>query len=758
MNNSIISTNKRIIPEDYQNEAIIKVRNNFLSHIESQTQTEDPYEVLLESTVASGKTVMGGLIMESLVEALQKEKDKYHKEEVAFVWVSTSGGGLLTQSKNSVDSFANDSLNVMDLQTAIKKQRLISGDALFMGWESINSDVNIVRRDNETGNLQELFENTKVKVILVIDESHRDREGAKNIKVISDIIKPYAVLNLTATPSISNQNSDVVRVDPQRVIDAGRIRKKIRMNVGIDDFLDNDGSYQSKILDSAIAKQKEIKQYTQDNDIMPYIRQTPLILIQIANDNANNESSELDKIKTMLLDKGISESNIAINLSGEKFMFDDIDDNGVDFLIMKQAVSTGWDCPRAQILVQFRETKSITFHLQTLGRIMRTLKGQHYNNDLLDDAYLYTDADDKEYSFDVNIDGSLPSVSHLTHKVAYLRDEFKDNIGKFEIPMEKVVFEKLGDVDSEFLWNSLNEEIDLDILDATNLMDLNKSISVGQDIDTGTILKGEAFSRDNTKQLDHKLSTSEVKDIFIRNIDANLNIYTIRKMIMYILKEHKSKTDYTNVDDFVYRLYCNNKIELDRAVFQAVGKFKTMQMDKQSESVVYKIQDEIYRVGFNDSTSDNYAYDREDNPDARSSSEGPFMMFLKFVDDVEYWFKNQVSTQDFSIVYYDKNKRPHEYSPDFFIIDKLGRLFIVDTKSRHGDKEHEFTKEKYESGKQFERMLNKNQGQFTDIIFSMIRLDKDENPTILIGDDYRGDFTSEWIDFRKVLKGEIKAR
>ncbi|GAH95392.1 unnamed protein product, partial [marine sediment metagenome] len=34
-------------------------------------------------------------------------------------------------------------------------------------------------------------------------------------------------------------------------------------------------------------------------------------------------------------------------------------------------IALGWDCPRAQILVLFRDWKSLTFSVQTIGRIMR---------------------------------------------------------------------------------------------------------------------------------------------------------------------------------------------------------------------------------------------------------------------------------------------------------------------------------------------------------------------------------------------------
>ena len=46
-------------------------------------------------------------------------------------------------------------------------------------------------------------------------------------------------------------------------------------------------------------------------------------------------------------------------------------DSPIEVLIFKQAIATGWDCPRASILVMLRDIKSVTFEIQTVGRILR---------------------------------------------------------------------------------------------------------------------------------------------------------------------------------------------------------------------------------------------------------------------------------------------------------------------------------------------------------------------------------------------------
>jgi type III restriction enzyme len=58
--------------------------------------------------------------------------------------------------------------------------------------------------------------------------------------------------------------------------------------------------------------------------------------------------------------------------------------------LIKQAVSTGWDCPRAKILVKLREGGSEDFQIQTIGRIRRMPERKHYGWNTLDSCYIYT--------------------------------------------------------------------------------------------------------------------------------------------------------------------------------------------------------------------------------------------------------------------------------------------------------------------------------------------------------------------------------
>ena len=126
----------------------------------------------------------------------------------------------------------------------------------------------------------------------------------------------------------------------------------------------------------------------------------PLMLIQLPNDDkeliAKGDKTKEEVVSQFLADKGYKKQQIAKWFDKKKENLDFIADNDskVDFMLFKQAAGTGWDCPRASVLVMFREIKKETFYTQTVGRILRMAEPQakedYKNNPNLRTGYLYT--------------------------------------------------------------------------------------------------------------------------------------------------------------------------------------------------------------------------------------------------------------------------------------------------------------------------------------------------------------------------------
>ena len=130
----------------------------------------------------------------------------------------------------------------------------------------------------------------------------------------------------------------------------------------------------------------------------------PLVLIQFPDErkaNKEERKSLIKQVRDYLSEIGQEDGQVATWLANEKINITAIEkeNSPVNYLLMKQAVSTGWDAPRAKILVKLRLNTEPNFTLQTIGRIRRMPGQKHYDNPLLDNAFIYSN--DQKYIADV---------------------------------------------------------------------------------------------------------------------------------------------------------------------------------------------------------------------------------------------------------------------------------------------------------------------------------------------------------------------
>jgi len=158
------------------------------------------------------------------------------------------------------------------------------------------------------------------------------------------------------------------------------------------------------VLEEALKKREEIaKAYKEAG-----IDINPLLLIQLPDRKTQAEDQVKDDVVRILKDKyamTTENGRLAIYLSEEKENLENIAKNNHDteVLIFKQAIALGWDCPRAQVLVLFRDWKSLTFSVQTVGRIMRMPEPDtgHYKQEILNHGFVFTNLADIEIKKDI---------------------------------------------------------------------------------------------------------------------------------------------------------------------------------------------------------------------------------------------------------------------------------------------------------------------------------------------------------------------
>lgn len=400
---------------DFQTEAQDAVVAHAVKHLRLSRRTA----ITLKAPTGSGKTVMMGNVLAQLSKAVQGT------HRLAILWVAPNK--LHQQSYARLQALYGESKALACLLPADLTGPDIPEQAvLFLNWSSIDSETLVLRRDNETRrNLATFVDRARLsgrKVVLVVDESHLHLDSGEQAQVVVDhIIKPDLLIEVSATPRTLSPDA-VVTVNREEVVAAGLIRRSIIMNPqgapklkgGV--LQPNYDGTSENLLDAALDKQAELTRLYL-NEGAPV---SPLVLVQLP--DRRNCADALDRLENhLLLKHGLDRENgVAVWLSEDKSPnLDDIASmsSTVRVLFFKQAVATGWDCPRAQILVALREMQSDTFTTQVLGRVVRQPEHKHYQDEALNHGYVFTNYESMKLDMDaaswldrVQVKASIPLV------------------------------------------------------------------------------------------------------------------------------------------------------------------------------------------------------------------------------------------------------------------------------------------------------------------------------------------------------------
>ena len=344
------------------------------------TALSEPYKnqqvITVKSPTGSGKT----LILLGFV-------DKYLNEiepNTAFVWLCPGKGDLEAQSMRKMEAFL-PSRTAYTLDDALKNG-FTAGSTTFINWELVTKKGNNAIKDSEKKNLFDRIAEAKREqreFIIIVDEEHSNKTA--KAQYIIDRIDAKHIIRVSATAKPNNKY-EFIEINEQDVIDAGLITKAIYVNEGVTNEPDRSDDY-TELLTLADSKRKEIQGHYRE--IGSNVR--PLVLIQFP----SGHPETIEGVEKKLEEMGYTYDNhmVSIWMSGKKIdLPDNLTENDAEpvFLLMKQAISTGWDCPRAKILVKLREGMSEDFTIQTIGRIRRMPERKHYGDDVLDCCYVYT--------------------------------------------------------------------------------------------------------------------------------------------------------------------------------------------------------------------------------------------------------------------------------------------------------------------------------------------------------------------------------
>ncbi len=717
-------------PSKFQKDAVANLTEMFVSVWKQQGRQ---LPIVFKSPTGSGKTFMTSLFIRGLNHLPQWKEDK------AFIWITFSDD-LAMQSKNKFLEYFENMLENRALTVAdINQGKLYQNDILFLNWQKViakNADTRLIRRpkdeewQKETGKyFEDVIEQTHAdgrQIVLIIDEAHKNKD-TKLAKDIIDKIDPKIIFHITATPNEKDElearrlNSyyDVPRED---VVEQGLIKEAIVTQTE-EDFEGLTGKDLDKtLLEIGMKKREELKAEYQalGKNI------NPLMLIQLPNDDSKliekGEQKKEDIVTEYLLKNKVPAHRIAkwFDKNPRPDGLED-NDNEHDFLLFKQTAGTGWDCPRASVLVMFREIQSNTFYTQTVGRILRMpepqAKEDYKNSPNLRLGYLYTNYKRKE----IQIPDQNPKNQPLTQTA-----KRKKGIENIELPSDYISRVDYGDirVSSEFqkvFRTELNKHFgitDNDILGKAEAKLQKSGLNLSDSL-VNEIVANARFEDYDNLALDFRKNGSDVSlEMSVSDIEKTFNY-----LCYQLLREQEDdQAKYSNVarswsilkqalrvwfktvlpDDHIYwyKIFIKDvrkgaESKFRPAITKTLRAYKPISDSllnekkkkiEEKESYIFTIQEEYqYSEDYKVVDQKLCALDKFYLPEDYNGRQNE-IAFIEYLEKkngkIDWWFKNGNQGKKYLGIKYTNSisQEDQVFYPDWIIRFVDGRIGIFDTK------------------------------------------------------------------------------
>lgn len=635
-------------------------------------------DVILKSPTGSGKTIILTYFMHQYIQSYPK---------TVFVWLTPGKGNLEEQSKAKMDKYihASHTKLLSDVMTA----GFAENDSCFINWEKLTKKGNNALKDSERTNFLEHIQNALndgLHFVIIVDESHQN-----NTIKADEIIQYFhteKIIRCSATPK-GIANAEIIEIPEEEVIAVGLIKKMLVINQDFPQTVETEDQT-AYLLARALQKQRELR--------AAYRRQgvdvNPLIIVQLPNKSETLQ----DSVERWFEAQGLTYENgmLAVWLSNQHENLENIDalNSPASAVIIKQAVATGWDCPRAQILVKLRDNMDETFEIQTIGRIRRMPEARHYGIDLLDSCYLYTF--DEKFTAGVKMALDKGALNACT---LFLKNEYK-NITLTGEQRTSIVVSRSPQKALRAIRLYAEKEMGIGADKTENRTRLQTAGYIFRDDVVRHTVSGETATLNFSASDLNAISVTEKLDTHRHGRDYHQKIgkigleigmeYSFMNTIIRKLFD-KNFTYKQKILDLepreTYTFVLNNADRLRHMVREAMAEeIAQPTLDVQAKSLFefHIPQACLFTYNGDAKTQNVYAKNVYQNylssAAPRSAPEVKFEKFCERCSSVNWWYKNGDKGNEYlSIVYQDNSGKQKLFYPDY-IIGVDGKIWIVETK------------------------------------------------------------------------------
>jgi type III restriction enzyme len=396
----------KLLLKDFQTETVAALLRQ-LRRAVMEVRTGDLQAVSFSSATGSGKTVMATAAIELL---LRGDDEVAPQPDATFLWVTDQPElNEQTRRKMLAASSVLGTENLVVIDAAFDQEILRPGVVHFLNIQKLGKEKGLVTRgDDRTYTIWETVTNTVErnpgKFLVIIDEAHRgmlENGRARNeaTTIIQKFIKGSPqeipavplILGISATPERfttlvqgAGRTNRPVNVDPELVRGSGLIKDVITLHHAPTQAEHTDMT----MLRAAVRSwQRYTKVWGEYCAAQGEPLVLPVLVVQVQ-DGTGNQLSRTDLAEALQVLRSEAgdlpseafahsfQQGTPVVVGGQQIRYlappDVQTDLDVRIVFFKTSLNTGWDCPRAEVMMSFRTAADATLIAQLVGRMVRT--------------------------------------------------------------------------------------------------------------------------------------------------------------------------------------------------------------------------------------------------------------------------------------------------------------------------------------------------------------------------------------------------
>ncbi len=430
----------------FQDKAVKELRMDIADALDSYRRRGKTQVVSLQAPTGAGKTIIAASLIEDIYfgSTLADGTTFNEQPEAIFVWLSDSPE-LNAQSKHKIElktSKLRFGQCVTISEDSFDMEMLEDGHIYFLNTQKISRSGKLtMHSDNRQYTIWETLDNTirnkSDRLYFIIDEAHRGakskREAGTDTTIMQRFIKGYeyaengikrkmrsmpVILGISATAERFNTlvgnttNVGLMKyvIAADEVRGSGLLKDRIVITYPEDPTKNNDIVLLEAAVEEWLKKCKRWYQYTYEQH---YANVDPVLVVQVCQgSNGVLSDTNLEDVLAKIEEKVGTpfKSGEVVHCFGEGTTLEInglniphvkaseiADDHKIKVVFFKEALSTGWDCPRAETMMSFAVRNDPTYIAQLLGRMVRTpLQMRVMRDEFLNDVKLYLPHFNKE--------------------------------------------------------------------------------------------------------------------------------------------------------------------------------------------------------------------------------------------------------------------------------------------------------------------------------------------------------------------------